>query len=153
MNAEPTTEEAVFPLQIIDGAPTKEEAKAALKKLNARVTLDSIFAMQCVGKYVAKDISFPHVVLTRSITSLDEVDLIKEHAKELLNAGSGKSELSDIKDDEVTLTALKIFNVALMAEDRIHQTGLRAYEQCQPQQKRVAAPRRLKSPQALPNPA
>jgi hypothetical protein len=152
MNPEPTTE-IVQPLtefDVIQGTPSEAEARKALVEIGAVTTIESIKAMQVVGSFMSHKIRFPEVALTRTVTCLEEVDLIKKHAKTMMQYASGEMEGgAGVIDVEMGSVGAKILTGALMVEERLLRLALVAAGDAKPALLNAKAPRKLRSPKVV----
>lgn len=127
-----------------EATPTDDEARVALRAIGATTSIESVRALQLVGIWAAK-LKVPQMVMTRTMTSLDEVDRVKKMAATLMEAASGSTNLSDIRDPELAVSAMKSMTGALLAEERISRLMLDAHAKSQPEMKPVTGKNKLKA--------
>lgn len=115
----------------LDRVPTDEEAQAALRSIGAKTSVEAVRAMQTVGVWAAK-LKIPQIEMTRTMQSFEEIDMVKDMAKTLMEAASGKSEMGDVTDPELALGAMKALTNALMIQERMSRLTMQANQQSQP---------------------
>lgn len=127
-----------------DRVPTDAEAQAALRSIGATTSVDAMKSMQLIGAWSAKQ-KIPQMVMTRTFTSLDEVDRIKKLAATLMRAAGGDTELGDIHDPDLAVAGMKSLTAALQIEERMCRLQLEAHARSQPENKPVIGKNKLRA--------
>lgn len=102
-----------------------EEARQALKEIGAIISVESILAMKTIGTWSAK-IKAPKMVMAKSFTSLEEIDLCKQYARTLMKAASGESELDSVADPALMVSGIKMMCLAEQQHQGILKNMMKA---------------------------